>query len=443
MISSLFFRFRLFSRRLWVRSALISGLALIAAFLAPLGNYIPFGIAAKIDEETLQDLLDVITASMLTVSTFSLSIMVSAHLAADANTTPRAHRMLQQDSRTQTVIATFIGAFVYALAMTVMIDFGVFQTGEFALIYAFTVAVAALIVAALLRWVGHLDGLGSVEATLRRAEARAVESIDVYRRTPFLGGRSPKGDVAGALQELTAERSGFLQNVDTGKLSKDLDHWGGTAYLRHRPGAWLAQGDVLAEIGIDRLDEDRQAKLRAAFTIDDRREPGQDVIQSLIVLAEIGERALSPGINDPRTGLDAISRITRLVLTMPAERELDQPPAPRVFVPALKTEEVLAATLDPLARDGKAFFEVQISIQTAAAQLATHDAAGIREAAVDLSARGLAYAEDGLLLAQDMRKIAARALADGPAATLDADRAASPQGDGPDPMHAERAARDA
>ena len=141
MIASAFWSFRIFARRLWVRAALVSLTAIVAALLAPLSNFLPFSLQAKIDGGTLQDLLDILTNSMLTVTTFSLSIMVTAHLAADSSSTPRAHRLLQQDSRTQTVLATFIGAFVYALTLTIMLSMGLFADSEMALIYFFTVGV--------------------------------------------------------------------------------------------------------------------------------------------------------------------------------------------------------------------------------------------------------------------------------------------------------------
>ena len=117
--------------------------------------------------------------------------MVAAHLTADGNATPRAHRLLQQDGRTQTVIATFIGAFIYALTMTVMRDLDVFQQDDYALIYIFTVGILVLVVVAVLRWVAHLAGLGSVEGDASPGRGtRAVMSANP-RRLPFHGRTAP------------------------------------------------------------------------------------------------------------------------------------------------------------------------------------------------------------------------------------------------------------
>ena len=417
MIASYIWTFRQFAQRLWVRATLISLLALLAAAIAPLGNYLPFAIQAKVKQDTLQGLLNILTSSMLTVATFSLSIMVSAHLAADSSATPRAYRLLQQDGRTQTVIATFIGAFIYALTLTIMIDLGVFADSEMALVYFLSVFVLALVVLALIRWVGHLDGLGSVEATMRRAEERAAQSVRDYNDSPFLGGRKMEGAVPGGARPVFSDRTGFLQNVDVGKLSSLAKVAGGAVFLKRRPGDWVARGEVLADVTGPRDPEGAEEDYLQAFAIEDRREHGQDLFYSLILLTEIGERALSPGINDPRTGVYVASRLSRLILDVEPTGYQEDPPAPNVYVPPLDFAQLIATSLDPIARDGRTFFEIGHAIQTAARDLSRHPDPEASQAAHALSARGLAYARDGVLLIDDLKRIAAIAIADGPAPT--------------------------
>lgn len=415
MISDLLWKFRQVSQRLWVRAALISGLALLAALLAPLGNYLPFQIKAGIDRSGLFDLLDILTNSMLTVATFSLSIMVTAHLAADSTATPRAYRLLQQDGRTQTVIATFLGAFVYALTLKIMLNAALFAEDELALVGLVTIAVIALVVLAILRWVGHLDGLGSVEATMRGAEERAQASIDLHNDCPYMGGQALPHDLPARCRTVRADATGYVQNVAMGELSKLAKQHDADVFLAKRPGDWIARDEVLMRI--DGADREAEDGFRGCVSVADQREHGQDLTFSLLILTEIGERALSPGINDPRTGVYAISRLTRLLLSLEPEREQDEPAAPRVYAPPLDVAGVVETVLDPIARDGSAFFEIAHAIQTAARDLSRHSDAGLVRGAHRLSARGLSYASDGLLLAADLDRIKSQAVAAEPAAT--------------------------
>lgn len=406
----------MFVRHLWVRAALVSLLAIVAALMAPLSNLLPFQLQASMNSAALRDLLDILTSSMLTVTTFSLSIMVSAHLAADDSATPRAHRLLQQDSRTQTVMATFIGAFIYALTMTIMLSADIFAEDEIALLYLFTVGVIGLVVVAIIRWVGHLDGLGSTEATIRRCEERAKWAVRIRRNAPFLGARSNEGvAVPAGAHEVRAADCGYVSALHAGALNERAESWDATVHVAVAPGDWVVTGDLLAHVAVEEWHEDRAGDVRKAIPVSEQREHGHDTAFSLVVLAEIAERALSPGINDPRTGLDVIGRLTRLMLSLPHEREMKEPTAPRVFMRGLDAEEILRNTLDAIARDGKGFHEVLVAVQRSAASLTHHPDPGMSVAARTLSARALAYAREGITLAEDLERIGRAAVAEDPA----------------------------
>ena len=81
--------------RLWVTPAINSVLA-VALALAAAGvpALFPSLDLPHIERATLSSLLTVIASSMLAVTTFSLSIMVSAFAAAANGATPRATELL-------------------------------------------------------------------------------------------------------------------------------------------------------------------------------------------------------------------------------------------------------------------------------------------------------------------------------------------------------------
>ena len=109
-------RLRLFSRYLWVRVSIFSGLAIAASlasiYLAPL---VPDNFSDLIGTDAVDSILTTLASSMLTVTTFSLTVMVAAHSAATASTTPRALKLLIEDSTTQNALGTFLGSFIFSL----------------------------------------------------------------------------------------------------------------------------------------------------------------------------------------------------------------------------------------------------------------------------------------------------------------------------------------
>src|SRR5690606_33666522 len=114
MTSKTLWRLRLLFRKLWVRASLISLLAVAAALLSfVISPYLPQDLSTDIGAESVDKILSIIASSMLAVTTFSLSTMVTAYGAATGNVTPRATRLIMEDSTTQNVLAAFVGSFLY------------------------------------------------------------------------------------------------------------------------------------------------------------------------------------------------------------------------------------------------------------------------------------------------------------------------------------------
>ena len=416
MISGYLLKLRSFSRKLWVRAALISLLALLAAVSAPLvAQLVPDSLKLSVDSEKLRSLLDIIANSMLAVTTFSLTVMVTAHLHAASLASPRAHRILSQDSRTQIVMATFIGSFVYALIAIVMLQLELVGEDAYPTLYIMTLVVTFLIIVTIMRWIAHLTELGSIEETTRRIEARTESALQTRVTSPFLGANpfDEKVVVPEDAHAIRSGRAGFVQHVDVGRMDEIVAGSGGCLYVRRMPGDWAGLGDLLAEYDGEELTDEMENDLNDCFTLADVRTFDQDVEFGVRVMAEIAERALSPGVNDPRTATDIIARLVTMIESFEGEMRDDEaaPDAPNVFVPALDLYTMMRMAFDPIARDGRAFVEVQLHHQVAMERLSRHRDRNIAQAARILSRRGLAFAEMGLSLESDLRQVRAVAIA--------------------------------
>lgn len=97
--------------------------ALLAVALSP---YIPQELPTKIGADAVDKILGIIASSMLTVTTFSLTTMVSAYSAATTNVTPRATKLVIEDSTTQNVLATFVGSFLFSLVGIIALTTGAY-----------------------------------------------------------------------------------------------------------------------------------------------------------------------------------------------------------------------------------------------------------------------------------------------------------------------------
>lgn len=116
-------------RKVWVRVVAFAVLAVLTIAVAQLvAPFIPAAWTISIGAEAVDQILDVLAASMLTVTTFSLAIAISAFAAAASTATPRATALLQEDSTAQNVLATFLGAFLFSLVGIIALQGGYYSS---------------------------------------------------------------------------------------------------------------------------------------------------------------------------------------------------------------------------------------------------------------------------------------------------------------------------
>lgn len=354
---------RRWGQKLWVRATLFSVFAVLTAFLAAyVGPYLPDALTLKLAAGSVDDILHILTSSMLSVAIFSLSIMVAAYSAATNNTTPRSIKLLIRDPVAQNALATFVGVFLFGIVAIIGLAAGVYDDKGRILLFGATLLVVAVIAGTLLRWIGQLSDFGRVGDIISRVEEAATQSADNWARLPRLGAMATTS-IPSQAWTLTGERTGYLQHVDMKRLNGLARQNDLAVHVCTLPGAFVHPARVLARVAGNTSDDIRSG-VESCFTIGRNRQYDQDPRFGLIVLSEIASRALSPGINDPGTAIEVIGAGTRVLMRY--AEACDQKDAPcfdRVFAEDLSTADFFDDFFNPIARDGAALIEVQMRLQ--------------------------------------------------------------------------------
>lgn len=112
------------------------------------------------------------------------------------------------------------------------------------------------------------------------------------------------------------------------------------------------------------------------FTIDDDRVLDEDPRFGLIILSEIGSRALSSAVNDPGTAIDIIESFIRFFsirVNDEINEKQDNLVADRVFVPEISLKDMFDDAFNPISRDGAGTIEVALWLQKAFRTLASYN----------------------------------------------------------------------
>ncbi|MHB0952901.1 MAG: DUF2254 domain-containing protein [Allorhizobium sp.] len=375
------------TKRLGFRATLYAVIAVVTAVLSiAIGPFIPDSLSNMVGASAVDSILTIIAASMLAVTTFSLSTLVSATTAAATSGTPRAISLLLQDETAQSALSTFLGAFLFSLVGLIALNTGLYSGGGRLVLFVATLAVVILIVTMLLRWIGHLAGLGQVGETIRRVAEAAETAYVNERRKPCLGGL-PLDDIPVNAVPIFHPQTGYVRHLDMGLLSSAAEACQMQFYVVQRPGDFCSPNrpilyllqDANGETDMENLKDD----LFRAFVIGPARSFDQDPLFGLTALSEIASHALSPAINDPGTAIDVISQLTRILGHESGKQSVKplEPDCPRIHVKKTDADDYVKAAFLAISRDGAGMIEVGLVLQHALSALATGEGHDLTQAA--------------------------------------------------------------
>jgi len=364
--------FRELRSSLWVKPA-IMGLAAVAwVSLSYKGDaFLPDKLKIGIEREILINLLGIMASTMLTVATFSVAAMVGAFSAVSTTATPRATRIVMQDTSMQNSLTAFLAAFIYAIVSLVAISLGnYYGAGGRLLLFAGFCGMVVWVLISFVRWVDRVSKLGRMSDTLKRVEDACLDAFGSKDTMGTLGAKKADGSsVSGG--RVKADIIGYVQNIDIAALDEIAAEMKTTIRILERPGAFVDPHDSLVIVkDHSSLEGHTVEKIRSAFQLGDTRRIGSDPRFGMILLSEIADRALSPAVNDPGTAIAVLGIQIRLIEKWSKHlNQANEVKYENVEVTPLDPEDLLDDAFTAISRDGAAMFEVGSRIQKSLAVL--------------------------------------------------------------------------
>lgn len=380
------------SNSLWLMPAAGGLFAVIFAFAAKSAAYLlPKDILPNINIDIITSLLDVLSNSMLAVSTFSLSIMVSAFSAASNSATPRATSLVMADDTTRLAISSFISAFIYAVTAKIALGLNYYtQNGRFLLFIA-TMLVLTYVIYMLIRWVHTLSGLGRMDNTIGKIHSAARNALTAWLADPQFGctGEVPETEPDA---QASAQSTGYISHIYFTGLNNIAQEAQLHIRLLARPGHFCSRGEAVANIWTqEALSTELLERIQDCIIIEKQRSYQQDPRFGLLVMSEVAQRALSPAVNDPGTALTVINNLTMLLTDTEAEPQ--DTAYPHLSIGSANYTDLIRQPFDPIARDGAGNCEIQIRLAKALGAIAAVRSE-LRPACEKQARRALQYAQN-------------------------------------------------
>ncbi|RZJ83068.1 MAG: DUF2254 domain-containing protein, partial [Brevundimonas sp.] len=254
------YHWRILRTRIWFRAGLYAGFGVAAALLAVIAApLVPKPMADRLGGDSVGQILTILASSLLAVATFSLGAWVSAYTAVSQAATPRVASLVTADQSSQRSLATFVGAFLYAVVAVTAVNARYYGPEGRAVLYLTSLVVVGLVAVRLLGWINRLSRLARLSHMIELVEDRTSAALAEQPPVPA----APP--IAGA--EVLAETTGYVQNIDLPHL-QDLAERHDIRFEVLAPvGAFRRRGQALGRVSTPDLSAETAASLEAAFSI--------------------------------------------------------------------------------------------------------------------------------------------------------------------------------
>lgn len=307
------------------------------------GN-LPAPMAFRGDASSARELLTTIAASTLSMTTLVVSITIVALQLASQQFSPRVMRTFFRDTGTKVSLGIFLSTTVYSLMILRVVQPAGPGRDEYVPTFSVTVAFV-LMLAALVTFLYFVNHVAHSIRAVHIMEAVAAETRQAVRDLPMADPALPDDDwpVRPPDRVLASEQPpGVLLGVDENDLV-ELAHRERVCFrVLVEVGDYLPSQMPLVEVWSDEGPGSpvtlEVADVVRYVGVGRERTMRQDVAFGFRQLVDMAEKALSPGINDPTTAVQALGRIHDLLRRLAAQPDprrihRDADGVPRLYLP--------------------------------------------------------------------------------------------------------------
>lgn len=267
--------------------------------------------------EGARAVLAAIAGSMVTVASLVFSMTLVTLQLASSQLGPRLIARFMRDRINQVVLGTFIATFLYALLVLQTVT----ESGAQPFVPHLSLTVALALTLLSLGWlvyfIHHVADSIQADTVIAGVAADLAHALDhLHPRLAADGGAVaatapvPADVLSNPATPVPAAHGGYVQAIDTQALARLARQHDLVIEMLRRPGHFVIVGRPLMRAWpAARVCEEVIEAAADKVVLGPKRTPTQDLEFLIDTLVEIAVRALSPGINDPRTAMTCIDRL--------------------------------------------------------------------------------------------------------------------------------------
>ena len=261
------------------------------------------------DADTARNLLTTFIAGGISILVFSFSMVMLLLNQAATNYSPRILPNLISEKKHQFVLGIFFGTILYSIMIVLDVDpsGNDYQLPSFSIIISIAIALTAL--TAFIYFIHSISSSIQINHIMRE-----IFTLSRKRLQIIIDGQNdhPGFDNLESWYEYKTPQAGTFQNLSTTALKEFMQTSKNKMHVLSLKGSYLRDEDIIFKTKNKVSDEDLE-QLYKNFNFSNTELVSDNYILGVKQIAEIGIKAMSPGVNDPGTAVDTLNYLTELL----------------------------------------------------------------------------------------------------------------------------------
>lgn len=264
------------------------------------------------DYETSRSILSTIIGGILSLTVFSFSMVMVVLNQASSNFSPRLLPSLISNKRHQIILGFYIGTLLYCIV--ILTALGAYGVDANSLGLATMLAALASLVCIGL-FVYFINSI-SVAIQIHNIIDKINESTNSYLDSELKNQKENKMVVnthnSDDWMTININRTGYYRGFDVSLMKESIKNKENHIIILPYLNEHIWEGKPVLKIR-EFIDKDELENLLFCFDISSDRHESDENVTGMIKLMEIAVKAMSPGINDPGTAINAINKLGQLM----------------------------------------------------------------------------------------------------------------------------------
>lgn len=264
------------------------------------------------DYDTGRSILSTLIGGIISLMVFSFTMVMVVLNQASTNFSPRLLPNLVSNKRHQIILGVYAGTLLFCIISLISIGAYGTDTNSFGLTIMFAAVFGVLCIVFFIYFIHGISTSIQIHNIIDRIYKNSYKFLKNKLETI----QSEKVVITELNNDdwkiINSKTSGYFRGLDVSLLTDEIKNSKNQIDILPFNNQYVWADRPILKIK-ESFSEEQVEKIQFALNISSDRHKGEEGIEGMIKLMEIAVKAMSPGINDPGTAIDAVSKLGQLL----------------------------------------------------------------------------------------------------------------------------------